>query len=118
MNLTKFRAWYKPDFETEDGDCMNYFTDMTIRDFKVIGNIYKNKELLKKMKTSKIGYKIQQDDDGHYYLIESDQVNNFVKWMQYIEEGKFDGAKEFNHFNQCRIESPYSLIIYSCEEVE
>lgn len=70
------------------------------------------------MTTSKTGYKIQQDSDGHYYLIEIDQLNNFNQWLQYTEEGKFDGAKEFSYFNQCRIESPYSLVIYSCEEKE
>lgn len=67
------------------------------------------------MKTSKNGSKIQQDSSGHYYLIEIDQLDNFNQWITASEEGKFDKMKDYGCFAQCRIESPYGLIIYNWE---
>lgn len=65
--------------------------------------------------TSKKPHKLEQDDDGHWYIIPYDLVDEFNEWIR--QESDLDPVGnmfwEGSDFNQFRINGPHTLKIYS-----
>ena len=64
---------------------------------------------------SKTPHILIYDDSGHTYLIPEFERENFEKWVEAAESGKFAVMKKFDYFNKCRVDLP-RLKIYDWSE--
>lgn len=58
------------------------------------------------------GFKMLEDDSGHYYLVPQFEESDFERWCRDMEKGR---DSEFD-FEGNRIDGPHKLIIYDWEE--
>lgn len=69
--------------------------------------------------TSKKPYRLIQDDDAHWYLIPQDLRGEFESWLSdhrtysYQEFEILQRRPEYINFDECRINGPHTLKIYS-----
>lgn len=55
---------------------------------------------------NKIPHILIEDDSGHTYVIPESERDNFEKWVEAAESGKFAAMKKFDYFNKCRVDLP------------
>jgi len=55
-----------------------------------------------------------RDDDCHWYLIDEQDKQDFLKWVAYSNEMKFDGINSLKDFNKFAINSYANVKIIDC----
>lgn len=68
------------------------------------------------IKTTNKPKRLIQDDDFHWYLIDTEDNDEFRKWVE-SWDGLGDNKKPLKDFTNCRIDGPHLLNIYSWEEI-
>ncbi len=65
------------------------------------------------MPESKIGWRMEQDDSGHWYMVPCDELLSFQQWVEKTEKGE-DTTLDFAHY---RIDGPHRVKIWHWDEV-
>lgn len=58
--------------------------------------------------------RLARDNDCHWYLIPLGSEKEFDRWVSWEEQYR-ETDYSGRDFNDCRIDNPHKLIIYSCE---
>jgi hypothetical protein len=58
------------------------------------------------------GWRLIQDDSGHWYMIPSNCESNFLDWVEWTEECVMEGDPSEWDYDGMRIDGPHSIVIH------